>query len=169
MAVGLLLFLLSCGTQYRDRDALITAQADVEISRYLGTWYEIARFPVPFQRGCVATTARYEALGEAVVSVTNRCRQGDVDGPVRQIKGSAEVVAPGKLQVQFTRIPFVKAPYWILWVDDTYTTAVVGVPNGRAGWILARAPVIDAARRAQAEGVLRRNGYDTSALIDIPH
>lgn len=168
LAAGILLTLAACGTQYRDRTQPIEAQADVDVSRYLGTWYEIARFPVPFQRGCVATTARYGQLEQGGISVVNSCRQDGLDGPLRQIEGRADVVGPGKLEVHFTRIPFVKAPYWILWIDDAYTTAVVGVPNGRAGWILARTPTLSAPLRARAETVLRQNGYDTSALIEVP-
>jgi apolipoprotein D and lipocalin family protein len=71
--------------------------------------------------------------------------------------------------VQFDRIPFVSAPYWVLWVDEDYTLAVVGVPNGRAGWILARETAINADMRARAEAVLRDNGYDPAALIEVAH
>ena len=166
IALCALVLLTACGTQYRDTTAPMTAQADFEAARYLGTWYEIARYPVPFQEGCTATTATYQAVDDHTISVVNQCRQGDPDGPLDQIKGSARIVAPGQLKVRFNSVPFLRAPYWVLWVDQDYQTAVVGVPNGRAGWILARSPEIDAETRAKANDVLRENGYDPTALIE---
>ena len=68
--------------------------------------------------------------------------------------------------MQFDSIPFLRAPYWVLWTDDGYQAAVVGVPNGRAGWILARSAQISTATRARAEAVLQAAGYDPSQLID---
>jgi len=153
---------------YRDRDVAMTSQA-IDPSAYAGQWYEIARFPVRFQRGCTATTARYEVIDESTLSVVNTCRQGAPDGPVDRIEGTAEIEGPGRLRVSFASVPFVAAPYWVLWVDGGYDTAVVGVPSGRAGWILARNPEISAARLDEALSVLRANGYDTEALIYTEH
>lgn len=169
LLLAALTLLTACGTVYRDRAQPITSVADFDVSAYLGTWYEIARYPVRFQRGCTATTAEYGALDATSITVVNTCRQDTPDGPIRQIRGMAALVAPGQLRVQFDTVPFVRAPYWVLWVDETYNTAVVGVPNGRAGWILARDPQISASARTVAEAVLTANGYDTSALINVNH
>jgi len=89
-------------------------------------------------------------------------------GPAERRTGEAELVGPGQLKVAFASVPFVRGDYWVLWVDDAYTTAVVGTPAGSAGWILARSPTISAAKRAEAEAVLQANGYDISALIEVP-
>lgn len=165
----LCLLLAGCvGPSFRDTDVPIAAQADVDFARYAGTWYEIARFPVRFQRGCTATQARYTRREDGRIGVVNTCRMNSVDGPLRQIEGSAEIVGPGKLRVSFDSVPFVAAPYWVLWVDETYDTAVVGVPSGQSGWILARTPAIPDARLAQAQAVLRANGYDPGAMIAVP-
>ncbi len=164
-----LLLLTACGPVYRDVNAPMRAQKDFEVTRYLGTWYEIARFPVPFQKDCTATTATYGAVDEKTISVLNRCRRERPSGPVAQVEGTATMEAPGQLAVQFSSVPFIRAPYWVLWVDETYETAVVGVPNGRAGWILARTPEISQAKRAFAEEVLRANGYNPSRLIETVH
>lgn len=165
----LALLLTACGTQYRDTTTPITAQQDFDAARYLGTWYEIARYPVPFQEGCTATTATYGAVDADTISVLNQCREGRPDGPLKEISGTADLAGPGQLKVQFTSVPFIRAPYWVLWVDETYETAVVGVPNGRAGWILARSPRISEARRSKADSVLRQNGYDPAQLFEVPH
>jgi apolipoprotein D and lipocalin family protein len=125
-------------------------------------------FPVSFEEGCTATTADYGPIDADTISVLNTCRKGSPDGPAERIAGTAEIVAPGELEVRFSGVPFVAADYWVLWVDADYRTAVVGVPSGRAGWILARTPAISPARRAEAEAVLSRNGYDPSRLYDVP-
>ncbi len=156
------------GGSYRDTAVPIAAQRDFQPERYLGRWHEIARFPVIFERGCTATTADYGAIDAKTVSVLNTCRKGDPDGPADQIAGTATIVAPGELKVKFDSVPFVAADYWVLWVDADYQTAVVGVPSGNAGWILARTPTIDPARRAEAEAVFARNGYDPTRLYDVP-
>ena len=156
------------GGSYRDAAVPITAQRDFQPERYLGRWHEIARYPVFFEQGCTATIAEYGPIDADTVSVLNTCREGAPDGPAKQIAGTATLVAPGELKVKFSSVPFVAADYWVLWVDADYQTAVVGVPSGRAGWILARTPTIDPARRAEAEAVLARNGYDPSRLYDVP-
>jgi apolipoprotein D and lipocalin family protein len=149
---------------YRDTDVPISSAAAFDVQRYAGLWYEIARFPVPFQADCEAVTARYTANSDGTVGVLNTCRDGAVDGPERQIRGSAEIVGPGRLSVGFQGVPFIKGPYWVLWVDEGYRTAVVGVPSGRAGWILNRAPEIPSDRLKAALEILDFNGYDTKKL-----
>jgi apolipoprotein D and lipocalin family protein len=91
-----------------------------------------------------------------------------LDGPLRRIDGEARVVGPGRLEVSFDSVPFVNAPYWVLWVDDGYRTAVVGTPSGRAGWILNRDPQIPADRLEAARQVLAFNGYDLRRLEMTP-
>ena len=168
LAVLALALLAGCGTVWRDTGAPMTPVADLDLERYAGRWYEVARFPVPFQRGCTATTAEYGPPVGDEVSVRNTCRQRSPDGPVRQIAGRATVVGPGQLQVRLGRIPFPGA-YWVLWVTPDYDTAVVGVPSGRAGWILHRSPDIPSDRLNQARAVLAGAGYDLSHLITTEH
>jgi apolipoprotein D and lipocalin family protein len=162
-----LLALAAC-TSFRDTSVPMAPIARLDLARYGGTWYEIARFPVRFQQGCTATTATYAVTVPDTVSVLNRCRDGAPDGPLRQISGTARVVGPGQLSVRLGRVPFA-APYWVLWVAQDYSAAVVGVPQGNAGWILARSPNMPGAQRAEAEAVLMRNGYDVTRLIEVEH
>ncbi|MEM9969710.1 MAG: lipocalin family protein [Pseudomonadota bacterium] len=129
--------------------------------QFAGEWYEIASFPVFFQQGCRNTTATYAVQSATNLAVLNECVTADGQ---EQIAGSAEVVGPGRLVVRLDGVPF-GADYWVLWVDQDYQTAVVGVPSGRAGWVLNRAPVISADRLAAAQDVLRFNGYDVSQLV----
>lgn len=161
--------LTACGSVYRDTDVPIASQADFQPDRYLGLWYEVARFPVFFEDGCTGVTAEYGAIDAETISVINTCYEDTPDGPADVIDGKATLTAPGQLKVKFSSVPFVAGDYWVLWVDDAYETAVVGVPSGKAGWILARTPEISAETRAKAEAVFTANGYDPAQLYNVPH
>lgn len=174
-----LLLLAACGTPlpdedvgglftvYRDTTVPIASKAVFDPARYLGTWYEVARFPVPFETGCVKVTAIYGRNADGSVSVRNICR--NPDGSVKsEITGTAEIVGPGRLKVSFPSVPFGASDYWVLWVDEGYRTAVVGTPNGRSGWILNRDPQIPKDRLNAAREVLDFNGYDISRLMEVP-
>lgn len=165
LLAALALALAACAPGYRDTSATIASAAAFDPARYAGLWYEIASYPVSFQEGCTDTTARYAPLGPDRVSVVNTCR---VDGTLREIEGEARVVGPGRLEVSFGSVPFVRAPYWVLWVAEDYRSAVVGVPSGRAGWILHRDPVMPPDRLEAARRILAFNGYDLSALRMTP-
>jgi apolipoprotein D and lipocalin family protein len=165
----ILAILTACGTSYRTTSDPLVAQKEFDPERYLGLWYEIARFPVFFQKGCTATTAEYGPLDAGKISVLKKCRMGTTSGAVKEIVGFAEIVELGRLKVSFDTVPFVRGDYTVLWVDDTYHSAVVGSASGKAGWILARTPEIPPSTRQEAENILKSNGYDTTALIDVPH
>ena len=148
---------------YRDQDAPIGAIASFAPDRFLGRWHEVARFPVAFEAGCAGAIADYTARPDGLIGVRNSCL--DASGAVtRQIEGTARVVGPGRLKVSFPSVPFVEADYWVLWVDQDYRTAVVGAPDGRAGWILNRTPDISPDRMVAAREILDFNGYDLSRL-----
>lgn len=152
---------------YRDTTVPIASKALFEPDRYLGLWYEVARYPNVFQRGCVNVTAVYGLRDDGLISVLNSC--GSADGePVRTIDGTAEIVGPGRLVVRFASVPFVAGDYWVLWVDEGYRTAVVGNPDGTSGWILNRDPVIPVDRLNAAREILDFNGYDLSQLEMVP-
>jgi len=90
---------------YRDLDVTIASMALFEPERYLGTWYEVARYPVVFERGCVGVTAEYQKIDDDTISVFNTCR--DLDGNVAsEILGSADIVGPGRLKVSFPFLDF---------------------------------------------------------------
>lgn len=167
-ALVLVLLLSGCSVfnVYRDTDAPIASKAVFDPARYVGLWYEVARFPVFFENGCVGVTAEYGLRDDGLLSVLNICR--NADGTERsRIAGTAEIVGPGRLKVRFPSVPFGAADYWVLWTDADYRTAVVGAPNGRSGWILNRTPDIPPDRLQAARDVLEFNGYDISRLMEV--
>lgn len=108
----------------------------VDVSRYVGKWYEIASFPFSYQEGCSCTTAEYEVLEDGVLKVINSCKK---EGKIDQAVGKAFVVEGTnntKLRVQFFW-PF-RGDYWVIDLADDYSYAVVGVPSRKYCWILSR-------------------------------
>lgn len=142
----------------------------VEVERYLGTWYEIARFPHRFQRGCTATTAEYALRKDGDLDVVNRCRDGTPDGPEKVARGRARIVdraTNARLEVSFFR-PF-WGDYWIVELGDDYGYAVVGHPSRDYLWILSRAPAMSPELYAGILERLRAQGYETERLERTVH
>lgn len=136
----------------------------VELRRYLGRWYEIARYEQSFQKGCQGVTADYSLRPDGKIDVLNRCRKPGRE--LSEARGVAKVVdksTNAKLKVSFFG-PFY-GDYWVLDHAGDYSWAVVGEPSGRYLWILAREAtptegVVQALRQR-----VRVMGYDTSMLI----
>lgn len=152
-----------CATSTTERLRLPPLQtvAHVDLSRYFGTWFEIANFPQSFQRGCTATTATYTLRADGDIDVLNRCRKGSVDGEEKSALGRARVVdrsTNAKLEVSFFR-PF-WGDYWIIDLSDDYSYAVVGHPGRDYLWILARNPKMAEATYQSIITRLRAQGYE---------
>ncbi len=141
----------------------------VDVTRYMGTWYEIAKFPQRFERGLVGVTAKYALLSDGTVQVINGGYVGDFTGNYRSAKGKAWVVdkkSYAKLKVSFFW-PFA-ADYWILEIGKDYEYAVVGNRSRKYLWILSRTPRMD---EAVYQDLLRRigeMGFDISKLEKNP-
>lgn len=137
----------------------------VDLQRYQGTWYEIASFPQPFQKGCTATTGTYTMRLDGQIDVLNQCRKGSLDGPIKTAHGRARVVdrtSNAKLEVSFFG-PF-WGDYWIVDLGADYDYAVVGHPSRDYLWILSRAPAMDPELYASIVKKLEAQGYETHRL-----
>lgn len=149
--------------------------SQVDLNRYLGTWYEVARFPMYFQRKCASdVSATYGLQANGNVSVLNQCRKAD--GEIMASKGEAKAVdrSNSKLKVSFLPkglrwIPLTKGDYWILKLDDNYQTALVGAPNRKYLWILSRTPILDEQTYQQYVDAAKQQGFDTSKLMRTKH
>jgi apolipoprotein D and lipocalin family protein len=135
----------------------------VDIQRYLGRWYEIARYEQGFQRGCDGVTADYSLRPGGGISVVNRCRKPN--GRMTEARGRARIAdqaSNAKLRVSFFG-PFF-GDYWVLDHADDYSWAIVGEGSGRFLWILAREPTPGNSEVAALIERTRAMGYDTSML-----
>lgn len=151
--------------------------SSVNIERYAGRWYEIAKYPNRFQKSCVGnTTADYVLKSNGRIEVTNQCMKKD--GKVNRAVGEAKIVdktTNAKLNVRFAPrllsfLPFVWGDYWVIELADDYSYAVVsGGPSRDYFWILSRKPDLD---DTLYQGILRRAeamGFKPSRVERTPH
>ncbi|MBP6014755.1 MAG: lipocalin family protein [Alphaproteobacteria bacterium] len=153
----------------RDGTNPLTTVAKVELERYLGRWYEVARYENSFEKGCVGVTATYSRNADGSIKVVNLCRKGTMTGPQDVAEGRATVADPAtnaKLSVSFFW-PFT-GDYWVIGLADDYSWALVGEPSGRYLWILSRAPQLTPELRADLIAKLQSQGYNTNALYWTP-
>lgn len=148
-----------------------TTGVQVDISRYMGKWQEIARLPNDFQEQCVAdTTVEYTLRDDGRIDVVHRCRTAD--GETETVRGVARLqeddAGNAKLEVSFFDI-FGWRPtwddYWIIGLERGYGWAVVGHPDRKYGWILSRAPRLTDTTRERIDRLLRERGYDPEAFV----
>ena len=138
---------------------------NVDLDRYLGTWFEIASYPAWFAKNCTGVTAEYAVRERGGISVVNRCYKGALDGPLKEARGRAKVVDPvtkAKLKVSFFG-PF-WGDYWILELDPDYQWVVVGEPRRKYLWILSRTPTLDKETLDEILSRLPEKGYSRDRL-----
>lgn len=137
----------------------------VDLKKYKGTWYEIAKIPNRFQKRCVSdTTATYELSDDSRISVVNKCV--DKNGKLLVAKGIAKIVdtnSNSKLKVSFFSIfgwYLFWGDYWIIGLGDNYDYAIIGHPNRKYGWILSRTPKLIEEKKEEIISIIENNGYD---------
>ena len=163
--------LVSCCSTKSRLDTPATAK-QVDLNRYTGRWFEIARLPMPFQKANEAAIAEYASNADGTVSVHNIAIRPD--GSQHDIRGYAKVLNPPentKLAVRFSTWfgPLIPVPkegnYWVLHVDDQYQEAIVGTPNRKYLWLLARTATIPGQSYAALVAKAEALGFDVSRLI----
>jgi apolipoprotein D and lipocalin family protein len=151
------------------RAAELSVVPDLDLQRYSGTWFEVARLPNRFQRKCAGNvTATYTVRADGKISVVNECKK--MDGSMERAKGTAKLAhqdgPKSKLKVTFFW-PFY-GDYWVIDLDPEYRWAVVGTPNRKYFWILSRSRELAG---DVTEGILRRareKGFALERLIRTP-
>lgn len=137
----------------------------VELTRYLGKWYEQGRYDASFQKGCEGVTAEYAPKDDGTVAVVNTCREGSATGTTRTASATARVVegsSGAKLKVSFFK-PF-EGDYWVLDRAPDYSWSIVGEPSGKYLWILTRRQQIAQQEYARLVSRAGSLGYDTTLL-----
>ncbi len=150
--------------------------AHVDLARYAGRWHEIARLPNRFQAKCVGeTTADYDLLPGGDIRVVNACRKAD--GSMARAEGRARLAVRGgrtsTLKVRFAPaflsfLPLVWGDYWVLDLTDDYRAALVGSPDRKYLWILARTPTLDEPTYQRMVSAAATQGFDVARLVKSP-
>lgn len=167
IALIVVLGLAGCSKTTTERLQLPTLETvpEVDLERYLGTWYEIASYPQRYQEGCTGTTATYTLREDGDIDVLNRCRKSSLDGKEDTAEGRARVAdsqTNAKLEVSFFG-PF-WGDYWIIDLGPDYEHAVVGHPSRDYLWILSRTPTMDEATYEEILNRVKAKGYPLDRL-----
>lgn len=141
---------------------------DVDIERYMGLWYEIARFDVSFESGMSHVTAHYTLMPNGEISVVNT---GYKKGKKKQAKGRAHLADPKRtdhLKVSF--FLWFYGDYYILELDKAnYSYALIGSKSDKYLWILSRTPTMNNRDLNHLLESAKRRGYDTANLVFCDH
>jgi len=149
--------------------------ASVDLQRYAGKWYELARYPNKFQKKCVGnTTATYTLKENGRLVVLNECLKQN--GRMQSAKAEGKVVegsSNAKLEVRFAPgflsfLPFVWGDYWVIDLDKDYKYAVVADPARKYLWVLSRTPELDTATYQDILRRIERQGFKPNKLIETP-
>ena len=176
-AAFLMLFPLVVTAQKKDdkNQNQVQPVASVDLKRYSGKWFEVARYPNKFQKNCVGnTTATYTLKEKGKIEVLNQCLEKD--GTVIDAKGEGKIVdktTNAKFEVRFAPgylafLPSVWGDYWIVDLDENYQYAAIGDPKREYLWVLSRTPKLN---DAAYQNILRRletMGFNPAKLIKTP-
>jgi apolipoprotein D and lipocalin family protein len=173
LLLSFLVLLTVVGNAQEESTKPLEVVPSVDLNRYAGTWYEIARMPFKYQSQCVGdVTASYTLLEDGTIKVVNRCRKknGEIDEAEGRAKLASNDGPNTKLKVRFAPaflswLPFVWGDYWIIDLATDYSYAVVGEPDRKYLWVLSRTPALD---EMTVQGILDRakgKGYGLTGLI----
>lgn len=171
LLTSVILVVTACATEPEKQLPLETVES-VNLDRYLGKWYEIARFEHSFQKDCIESEANYSKTAEGYIRVVNKCREDKPGGKIKEAKARAWVIdnqTNAKLKVQFFlsqfKIPLFAGSYWIIELDKSYQYAVIGEPSRNYLWILSRTKKMDEATYDMLVKKAQAKLFDTSKLI----
>jgi apolipoprotein D and lipocalin family protein len=140
----------------------------VDLNRYKGMWYEIARLPNFFERKLKCASANYILRDDGKITVVNKGNY--ITDPLKSnsVKGVAWIPdksSPAKLKVQFFW-PF-SGDYWIMYLDKEYRFVLVGDPSLKYLWILCREKKMDETTYSMLIQKAIDNGYDVKTIIRV--
>lgn len=172
----MLILVLGLSTSFLPIRAMAAAQLQpirsLNLPRYMGTWYEVAKYPNRFQQNCIRDTmATYRLLPQGTVEVRNQCTRADgtLDQVIGEARRSGSEPDSPKLEVRFAPawlsfIPWVWGDYWVLDLDPDYQLAAISEPSQTYLWILSRTPQVDAGSYQALLHRLAAQGIDIQRL-----
>lgn len=165
--ITLLLFCLMTFFACRTAQPLHTIE-QLDVKKYCGTWYEIARFTHRFEKGLECVSATYTLLPNGKIEVLNQGRKASNWSQIKKAKGIAWIPNPqrqGQLKVQFFW-PF-KGNYWIIELDPDYHCALIGDASRNYLWILSRNKTLDISAYNRLVKIASRDGFDIRKLDKV--
>jgi len=175
ITLGATITVLAAARDRHPESSLVTIDS-LDVPRYLGAWYEIAKYPNRFQKQCDGyTTAHYSLQPDRSIQVVNRCRRAD--GRYEEAVGTARQLGPAdspKLQVRFAPgwlsfLPMVWGDYWVIDLDPAYQLVAVSEPQREFLWVLSRQPQVDPQAYQALLQRLIAQGFDPARLQWTPH
>ncbi|MCU4175917.1 lipocalin family protein [Carboxylicivirga sp. N1Y90] len=168
--IGLGLVMVFLFTACNGQESMIdkTVVKELDINRYLGTWYEIARYDHRFERDMVGVTANYSFRADGKLKVINSGYKGSLNGERSEAIGKAKIpnpTIPSKLKVSFFWIFY--GDYFVLDLDKDYQWALIGSSSDKYLWILSRTPIIEDSLYEELLDKLVKRGYDVNQLIKV--
>lgn len=157
-----------CLTFCKSEHKELPTVTELDLTKYAGTWYEIARLPNSFEKGLECVTATYTILPNGKVEVLNKGYTNADTSKMKNIKGVAWVPDnnhPGRLKVRFFW-PF-SGRYWVIALDKEYNYALVGDPSRKYLWILAKSSTLDNQAYTTLANIAKENGFDVSKLMIV--
>lgn len=159
------------GVTTENTDSALRTIPSLDVTRYMGTWFEIAKYPTWFQKKCAGSSkADYSLMSDGRVKVINRCRMagGDLSEAIGVARQAGPSTSP-KLEVRFAPswlsfLPFVWGNYWVIDLEEDYQLVAVSEPNKEYLWILSRTPNVDPVRYNMLLNRLRQKGFDLNKL-----
>jgi apolipoprotein D and lipocalin family protein len=173
--ISIIGFLIICLSSFQaaaqQSDPAVKTIASLDVPRYLGTWYEIAKFPNWFQKKCISNTkAVYTAKPDGNIRVLNSCKTAS--GETSEAEGLARQIGAKdspKLEVRFAPawlsfLPMVWGDYWVIDLDPQYQLAAVSDPSREYLWVLSRTPQLDPKAYADLLQRLQQQRFDIQKL-----
>ena len=157
---------LLCGCE-KQNEINTSVVPNLDVERYMGTWYEIGRYDISFERDLVGVTANYKLLDDGTIQVINTGYKDSLDGKIDIIEGKAKRrdkdATNGALKVSFF-LDFY-AQYNVMELADDYSWSLVGSKTDKYLWILSRTPSLDTNTLEQILRLAANRGYDTSKIL----
>ena len=166
-----LLVFICCFISPSWANSVLKTVPNVELPRYMGKWYEIARIPNTFQKSCLReVTANYSLLASNHVRGVNTCRKANGELFNLEVNGHVQDKTNAKLVFKISSswlswIPMLKADYWIVDLADDYTYAAVATPDSQYLWLLARQPQLEESVYQQLVKRVAKQGFAVEKLV----